>query len=342
MKVQYILEKIFCFLKCPLKSCFKVNCIIKLMEIRITCISAGKIDHASSRLRSYYLFEKHEKLNIKVLRVENFSELIKGNLIHIHQVFSYQALFYILLYRILGKTVVFDFADHSPGFKNFLATFFTLFFASIVSVNTMKRKKYWESKLPWKNIIHIPDVADYSNDFIVKPRTIRNIDKNSFLWFGHSSNFKSIKDTFTFLSKQRNIKLTIISDSKWLQDYSTEFKKIDYHEWSIDFDFSKINFSGFVILSHFNDLYGEYKSNNKMVTSFLNGFIPIVSSTDAYIELAKKIKCQKLIYKKPQDIIKISRSLDLSFCNKALDDSFHFIVKNYSKENVLKKFIKIT
>jgi len=310
------------------------------MKIRITCISAGNMSHASSRLRSYYLFEKYKEFGIEILRVNYFSELIKGNLIHIHQIFSYKALFFMFLYRILGKKIIFDFADHSPGLKNFLATFVTLFFASIVTVNTIKRKKYWQSRLPWKKIVFIPDVADYYNDFLIKPKPLKEIESKSFLWFGHSSNFHSIKDTFFYLSSQSNIKLTVISDNDWCQNYLSEFKDINFHEWTVNFNLSEINFSGYVLLSHFNDLYGNYKSENKMVTSLLSGCIPIVSNTSAYSILANNINCQNLIFNKPDDVIKISESLNLEYCNNLINESFKYIVKNYSKEHVLSKLIE--
>jgi len=309
--------------------------------IQIACLTAGDITRASSRLRSFYLFEKSYLYNVSVERVCEFRNLFRYKHIHIQKVFSYKLLFLIILLRILGKNIIFDLDDHSPGFKNFLATYSTLFFCSVLTFDTQPRKRYWSKFLFWKKMHVIPDTADYKSSQFPKLLEIKDLERK-ILWFGHSSNFESVSNLLKkILSVDPQIEIMIISDNDWSRRWSSQCPEFIFQPWSLDFENFLVSYNGFVILSHNGLFYDKMKSDNKMVMALISGVLPIVSNTDSYLSLATKIKGEKLIFNNYKDILKILDSMTIDEAKSIFHHSHIFIQQNYSKEKVLESFAKI-
>ena len=309
-----------------------------MSKISAHCI--GDINSASSRLRSYYLFDPENTGDIVIYRNAKGIKSIYCDILHLQK--CYQPIHFLnaIIFRLLGKTVIFDIDDQAVKLKHRFAIIVMLKISNTVTTDTEERKIYL-SKYIDKNKIHVlHDIVDISprmdiNSYIVPQRNIENI-----AWIGHRDNFESICKIIN--SKLVNSKFGIIVVTNITQDNKLvkEYPSIKFINWSIDIMLGTEVDAKYVVLSHNAtcDKNAVYKSENKMVLSIASGFIPIVSRSPSYSRLAKKINAECLLFDNISDIPNIIRSLTVKWEKDFFNRSKRYIVNNYSQKAVFSEF----
>ena len=104
--------------------------------MKIAAYTIGSIERASSRLRSFYLFDLANKFNIEVIRPSRYRDALKKDidLVHIQKIISIGLPFMVILYRLKGIKVVYD-LDDQPGRPNVIFRvndFFRIFHCFII------------------------------------------------------------------------------------------------------------------------------------------------------------------------------------------------------------------
>ena len=317
--------------------------------MKIAAYTIGSIERASSRLRSFYLFDLANKLNIEVIRPSRYRDALKKDvdLVHIQKIISIGLPFMVILYRLKGIKVVYD-LDDQPGRPNvilgsmiFLGYFIVSLLSSVLVVNTQIRKLYWKKYLPFKKIIVIHDVADVA-DVNLKIMDRSNISSNdTFFWTGYSANLKSIAAFLDVVKTTNQYNLIVSTEEKAIAQLKNKYSFVEFIPWfdGVAYD-PKIN-AKFMILNHsLDDGNSRFKSENKMLLAILAGFVPIVSRTPAYEKLAKLLGAEFLLFDHIDDIVKkIDKLRGMEFY-EFFSESNAIIYDNYSKESVLSNFHK--
>lgn len=311
----------------------------KNKKIQLAAFTAGDSSGASSRLRSYYLFSEAKKFGFILIRPSKFIDGLSSDIVHIQKIYSYNALFWTIIFRCYSKKVIFDIDDQINKRKEFIPVFLTILFSSTLTTDSKERKKYWEFFFPFKRIELIHDVADKKQINLTPPSINRKRDPYTFFWIGNTPNFHSIGQ---FMDKVVNDKRYSLLASLHKDDISfmkDMYPRVNFVPWRNGIAFSnKIN-AKFMILNHDCDKNSSMKSDNKMVLAILAGYYPIVSNTSSYSSLAKKLNANFLIYK---DITEAF--LNANYINKNVNTkiffnhAFTYINQNYSRTSVFIDF----
>lgn len=308
-------------------------------KINLSAYTAGSIAGASSRLRSFYLFSEAKKFNINVSRPLHFKEAIHSDVIHIQKIYSYRALFWIVIYRALSKKVIFDIDDQINKRKEVLPVFLIVLFSSALTVDSEDRKKYWQNFFFFKKIEIIYDVADKKEVNLKPINFTKNNDKHIFFWIGNTNNFKSLDPFVSYLEEQKRYQLLAVIHKNNINYMSQKYPNVNFLPWHDGIAFSKKVSSRFMVLNHGCDKNSMMKSDNKMVLAILAGFVPIVSNTTSYAKLAKAIDAEYLVFNDLIDVIDISKRVSNNInLNAFFNKAFLYINKHYSRGAVLEKF----
>ena len=84
-------------------------------KIKILAVTIGTKQAASSRLRSYNIFDDNK--NFQVCRELNFKNLIKNDILHIQKKLNLKILFFIIISKLLNKIIIFDLDDQPESFR---------------------------------------------------------------------------------------------------------------------------------------------------------------------------------------------------------------------------------
>ncbi len=303
------------------------------------CLAKSGSSLASSRLRSFYLFERHADFEIEVIRPSSYAEALEADLIHIQKIITVQNLLWMLVYRLLGKKVVYDVDDQPYSSKSFAAYYLSCLFASRITVDTETRKQFWARYFSPSKIFVIPDVADYEGEKMkCQIRDPQEVDKNGILWIGSSSNIDSLASLIPSLKKS-GLVLTIVTNLAEISDFMKANADIKFVQWNPNVLFEGGLNSRYMILNHFHDENSIYKSNNKMVLSLMTGFVPIASSTPEYEKLAKVLGLEQFLFNDPTEIDKVVK-MDSEISSPKWEEFSLCLERNYSKEAVLFMFLK--
>jgi hypothetical protein len=305
--------------------------------MRLAAFSLGDTAKASSRLRSFYLFQYAHDFDIEVLRDIAYNKALNCNIVHIQKVLSYQLLFWMPIWRLFHVKVIYDLDDQPGTFRARLGFILAIFFSSILTVDSNSRKDYWLKIFKNKKIVVIPGVLDKKDDTPLVPPRISHSSPD-FFWIGHPENLSSIYDFFPIL-ETLNARLLVCTDLNKVDKAFIENRPIDLMDWEEDIAFSNKELNSFIILNHGHDINSIHKSNNKMVLAILAGFIPIASNTQDYELLAKNLNLEFLLFKNFEEIPKIYEEAMKFNWDKIFHDNQAQLVSMYSSKSVLNFFI---
>ena len=305
----------------------------------ITAVTCGNIDTASSRLRSFYLFNHALEDGFIVKRSEELSDIISADIFHLQKKFGYKLFFASVMRRLMGKVVIFDFDDQKSGFKGTVLMLLYILVANIITTDTEGRRKYWNRYLKFKRFHVVPDVIDISSEFKFISN-FENIHDRSYklVWTGNANNIKSIEPLLTMLHKKTKFKITMVVDSKSAMEISAQYPWVAVVTWRKDIIFDSQFRNSFMILNHAIDQEAVLKSDNKMVLAIAAGVVPIVSRTPAYHALATALDAEKLVFDSFEDIEKIISNINHHWVQKFLSRSQQYIENHYSSINVYNNF----
>ena len=307
--------------------------------IKVAAYTVGGIEVASCRLRSFYLFKKAEEFGLEILRNLSFTESLSCNCLHLQKIYTPQFILQALLFRILGKKVIFDIDDQPSLFKHKLGFFLLSFISSHITVDTIFRKKFLSQYIHSSKIKVIKDVIDINCDsekFFLRRRLSNS---GGMLWIGHRDTLPSIEPFFNFL-KGEDRKMFVSTSLLKNDVLINRYPDIKFIDWKIDISFHPdINIS-FMILNHDKtvDSNAGYKSENKMVTAIASGLIPIVSASPAYQELAIKLDANQIMFNEIKQINRVIDNLEVSWMEDFISRSQEYILENYSNKVLLKHF----
>lgn len=313
-----------------------------MSQPKFTTISAftkGDITGAGSRLRSFYLFSLAEQFSLTVNRPQHYELAVNSNVIHIHKIYSWETLKWVIKFRLLGKRVVFDICDQVNRRSEFPRVLLIILFSSFLTVDNECRKKYWHKFFPLKKIIVLPDIADTQEVSITSIPYHQRNKLNSFFWIGNSPNFKSIKKFIDLIRDNKTYDLTVAMDLKDKNMLCNQFPHVKFYSWEPEIAFNPTIEAKFMILNHAIDKNSSIKSDNKMVLAILAGFIPLISRTPSYVKLAQQLNASFLIFDDLTEVPELARRVanELNpgqFFNNALK----VINEQYSRKAVLSKF----
>ena len=306
--------------------------------MKLAAFTLGDTSKASSRLRSFYLFQDAPRHKIEILRNLSFKAVGSCDAIHLQKVLTYQMLIWLPVWRLNRLKIIYDIDDQPGSLKAKLGFMVAIFFSNFLTVDTDGRRTYWKKLFPWKKIIVVPDVMDKKEGTsIVYPRIYSDSSTN-FFWIGHQDNISSIQK---FVPKlySLNARLILCTNVQTLDKELFKEWPVDLLQWEEEITFSSHNLGSFMILSHDQDKSALFKSNNKMVLAILSGLIPIVSNTPEYKDLAKLLGLEFLIYNHIDEIESIIRHCSSIDWKKTLQDCQAQLQQTYSSKAVFQQFL---
>ncbi|MDB9738590.1 hypothetical protein OAB45_05330 [Gammaproteobacteria bacterium] len=297
----------------------------------------GDFRVASTRLRSHYLFLSALNYGYRTFYEDNFLSSFSRDILYLQMVYKPKHIIQAVIFRFLGKKVIFDIDDAAVFFKHKLAMFVLSNIASHVTVDTFARKGFWDSQIFFGSPQVIRDSLDIdpakNNKFVT-----RNLDSGGgILWIGNRENLHSIEPLLAIEAIQAERKIYIASNFGAEDPIKTKYKNINFLDWELDISYDKENIDAtFMILNHSSHLddHAKYKSENKMVTAIASGLIPIISNSPAYSELAQTLNGSRLIFNSMDEIPKILNDLDENWMKNFLINSQMYISKQYSNEKI--------
>lgn len=309
------------------------------MRIKIAAFTIGDSNRASSRLRSFYLFDYAESFDLEVSRPARFRDALSVDVVHIQKKLTIKTIIAVAIYRLLGIKVVFDIDDQPVGKKAFLGYFLVLFFSSTITVDTEARKQYWASFFLRKTVV-INDIADSSNRKLKINNRSCKINSHGFFWIGYADNIASLDDFIGLLNRHAKYKLTVATEKKAIPLLKIRYPLVDFFSWFDGIANDDCIDAKFMVLNHNHDASSLLKSENKMVLAILSGFVPIVSRTASYEKLANSLGANFLVFDNIQDAVEISKKISSLDFETFFQRSLTFISENYSREAVLSDFKK--
>lgn len=311
--------------------------------LKIAAYANGGLEVATSRLRSYYLFEEVNPNAIKVFRDLSFISSLSCDCLHIQSLYTPTFLFRALIFRILGKKVFFDIVDKATKAKHKIAIFTMLQIATHVTVSTEIIKLFYEKQVIKKKVYLIEDILDVTPS---RKRKFLNRVTNSnkdILWMGHKDNILSIEPLFKVHSQKNTRTFTVISNLRNKDKWEERYPSINFIDWQIDIMYRRDISGSYTILNH-DSSYGfdaRYKSENKMILALATGLIPFVSKTPSYQKVAEDIEAEELIFQNIEDIYHKIDNLDPRREIEIIKRSRKYIEHKYLNSVVLAKWIKI-
>ena len=148
--------------------------------MKIAAFTAGDINMASSRLRSFNIFNSSSWKEYQVLFNPDLLSIPKFKYIHIQKMYSPRFIFIAFLARFSGNIVIFDIDDQVNKISHKVALFCMVILSNFVITDTEVRKQYLFNKTKKKKIFVIPDVVDI-NCNSNKEEIASNLTNNFFL-----------------------------------------------------------------------------------------------------------------------------------------------------------------
>ena len=319
--------------------------------MNVAAFTSGDVDFASSRMRSFYIFQSRIWKKHNIAFNPCIYSIHKFHCIHIQKKFTLNFILVAIFSRILGKMVVFDIDDQAQKKLHKIAVFIMVVVSSMVTTDTCTRKKYLKKITRKKAIYVIPDVLD--EDGALTPRRYKDesskirLTKNTvILWVGNADNYNSFRHIIELDSKLAKYEVLIITDLLKGRNISLDHPNYSIKQWSNDWR-KKLKFDCdyYMVLNHNapEDKNSVYKSENKMLTAICSYIVPIVSDTYSYRLLAKSINAEYLVFNKYNsvyDIISKVKSNGVEWRKEFLVNSYNFIYKKYNAEAISTKLLK--
>ena len=183
--------------------------------MKIAAFNYGGIEQASSRLRSFYVFQSPVWKDHNVVFNPKFSTISSFQCLHFQAVFRPKFILLALYARLTGKQVIYDIDDQTNKIKYFIPLLLMVFIANTVVTDTELRKNYLYKRTGKKNIAVISGVLDIKQHdghkiFLqrVVPNEKKDQEKSIIIWLGNVDNFSSFSSLIN--SDQRFSKYEIV------------------------------------------------------------------------------------------------------------------------------------
>lgn len=317
-------------------------------KAHLLAITAGDINLASSRLRSFKLFQNLDGYFIH--RDPSISNLIKSKYVHIQKKTNGLIILLAIFSRLFNKVVIFDFDDDHFSNRENLYRVLLFILSNKIVVDTKSRLNFITQKWPFisNKIFYLPDMLDFNLDIISNDINYSGCDNFDLLWYGYPNNIGSIKFIFEYLAYCRNKNIHVISSSKedvisnlgnnlWNDEYCKFVK------WEPNI-LEKFNCNNhIVILNHDWERNSNLKSENKLVLALAYGFPVVASNTQAYFDFCDKLNILQILYSPDKNFLFDSFLKTLSNSNVFIDQEklLEVINNSISKEVIQSGLIKI-
>ena len=322
--------------------------------MKIAAFNYGGIDQASSRLRSFYVFQSPVWQDHDVVFNPKFSSINSFQCLHFQVVFKPRFILLALYARLTGKQVIYDIDDQTNKIKYLIPLLLMVFLANTVVTDTELRKKYLYRKTRKKNITVIGDALDSNqydfekkNLLRVSPRELDSKERSIIIWVGNVDNFNSFKTLIDADERFFQYEIIVVTDITNPSRVELNHPNYSIKQWSINWA-SYLNNENryFMLLNHndINDKNSIYKSEVKMISAIYNLVMPIVSNSYAYSALAGKLNANFLVFdnkSSPFDLIVKIDSKDSKFFNNFFNHSVSYINQNYSSDAIAKKLLNV-
>jgi len=322
--------------------------------MKIAAFSYGGINQASSRLRSFYVFQSPVWRDHDVVFNPKFSSIHSFQCLHFQVVFKPRFIVLALYARLIGKQVIYDIDDQTNKIKHLIPLLLMVSIANIVTTDTELRKKYLQGKTRKKNIVVIPGVLDINHNEIDSNNLRRNSfndlkdnQKTIILWVGNVDNFNSFKVLIEADKRFSKYEIVVITDISTPSKVVLNHPNHSIKQWSIDWASYLDNANRYFMLLNHNDINDKnsiYKSEGKMILALHNYIMPIISNSHAYSAFAKSLNAEFLVFdnnKAPFDILIKINNKDNEFFDNFFKKSIQYIDENYSNEFISKKILNL-
>jgi hypothetical protein len=197
---------------------------------------------------------------------------------------------YIIFAKKNRTKIVLDYTDHLIEVTDERSLFYKyiLELVDLIIVPSVKMKKniekYYKGKI---------DIIEEPLEVNILSFKDHNFDKINALWFGHTTNLIYL---FNYIKKNRMIDdLKIVTselnerDKKAIRELNVELK-VDFFTWEPNFyDKYDLNCNVCLIPSNLDDARKNGVSNNRLITSFALGLVPIATLVESYSEFSEYI-----------------------------------------------------
>ena len=311
--------------------------------LKIAAYANGGLEVASSRLRSYYLFEEVNPKLIKVFRDLSFIRSLSCNCLHLHTLYTPTFVFRAAIFRILGKKVFFDIVDQAEKTKHKIAIFAMLQIATHVTVSTELTKLFYEKQVIKKKVYLIEDILDVAPSRKRKFLDRVNNSNKDIFYIGHKDTLPSIEALLKLHSLKNTRTFTVITNLRNKDKWEKRYPSVNFIDWEIDIFYRRDISGSYTVLNHDFSYHFEakYKSENKMILALATGAIPFVSKTPSYQKVAEDIGAEELIFQNIEDIYQKIDNLDPRREIEIIKRSKKYIEHKYLNSVVLAKFMKI-
>lgn len=322
-----------------LSSNFKTNLLHELENSKL----------ASNRMRLNVARKAAENNHIEILPLDFYNQmddvdcLLIGKYVHASGANKFidddgtrikKWLRYIEYSKVKGTKIVLDYTDHLIIVEDLRSQFYqkVINFVDIIIVpsNMMKKNlsNFYKGEI---EIIEEPVEVE------IEKIEIKNFDNINALWFGHPTNLNYLLKILIKLNKISNLNVVTSNlsqkEKNLIQDINKNIK-IKFFEWEKDFYKNyKIDCNVCLIPSDLMDAKKNGVSNNRLITSFALGLVPILTPVESYKEFSN-------YYCDISNIQNIDKFTLEKIYNKIIDDRKE-ILNKYSIDCIGKKWCDV-
>jgi len=322
--------------------------------MKIAAFNYGGIEQASSRLRSFYVFQSPVWKDHNVVFNPKFSTISSFQCLHFQAVFRPKFILLALYARLTGKQVIYDIDDQTNKIKYFIPLLLMVFIANTVVTDTELRKNYLYKRTGKKNIAVISGVLDIKQHdghkiFLqrVVPNEKKDQEKSIIIWLGNVDNFSSFSSLINSDQRFSKYEIVVITDISDPSRVELNHPNYSIKQWNINWVSYLSNENRYFMLLNHNDINDKnsiYKSEGKMILALHHFIIPIVSNSYAYASLAKKLNAEFLVFNKdiaPFDILVKMESKDNEFFDDFFKKSIQYINENFNNQFISTKILNL-
>ena len=121
--------------------------------MKIAAFNYGGTNQASSRLRSFYVFQSPVWKDHEVVFNPKFSSIHSFQCLHFQAVFKPRFILLALYARLISKQVIYDIDDQTNKIKHLIPLLLMVLITNIVTTDTELRKKYLQGKTRKKKLL---------------------------------------------------------------------------------------------------------------------------------------------------------------------------------------------
>lgn len=308
--------------------------------LRIAAYTNGDVRTASARLRSFYLFDFQKEAELSVERELPLLQSLRSNVLHLQKCYLPKYLLQAMLFRILGKAVVFDIDDQAVQLKHRIALIAMFHVSSFVTTDTPEREEFICNYVNRKKVVVLKDIVDVEpgRSELTVPKGLNKA--NGLLWIGHRDNFPSILPVINSDLTKRGFRFIVVTKITENDELAKAHPTVEFMQWERDITLDREIGARYMVLNHDStaDANAKYKSENKMVLSIVSGLIPIVSRTPSYLRLAQMLDAERLVFDEVEEIPGILASITREWEEEFIIRAQEHVRRNFVHERILDEF----